>query len=110
MAVVFAIYELVDLILLLASKVVDEHVKPMVHALGINKNWKRMRHKENTIEGMCQLEESTMRRTKINGKGQVTIPAELRERFGIRKGTRIEWTRDGTRLVLTPVAPFRKKS
>jgi AbrB family looped-hinge helix DNA binding protein len=110
MAVVFAIYELVDLILLLAAKVVDERVKPMVHALGINENWKRMRHKENPIEGMCQLEESTMRRTKINAKGQVTIPAELRERFGIKKGTRIDWTRDGCRLVLTPIGRLRKKS
>jgi len=110
MAVVFAIYELVDLILLLAARVVDERVKPMVHALGINKNWKRMRHKENAIEGMCQLEESTMRRTKINAKGQVTIPAELRERFGIRKGTRIDWKKDGNRLVLTPITGLRKKS
>ena len=39
MAVVFAIYELVDLILLLA-KVVDERVRPMFHALGVNKNCK----------------------------------------------------------------------
>ncbi len=41
MAVVFAIYELVDLILLLAAKVVDERAKPMFHALGVNKNWKK---------------------------------------------------------------------
>lgn len=69
MAVVFVIYELVDLILLLAAKVVDERVKPMFHALGVNKNWKGMRQRENAIERMCQVEESTMRRTKINGKG-----------------------------------------
>ena len=110
MAVVFAIYELVDLILLLVAKVVDERVKPMIHALGINKNWKRMRHQQNAIEGMCQLEESTMRRTTINSKGQVTIPAELRERFGIRKGTRIDWKKDGSRLVLTPITRLRRKS
>jgi hypothetical protein len=85
-AVVFAIYVLIDLILLLSAKVVDERVKPMVHALRINRHWKRMRHKENAIEGMCQLEESTMLRTKINGKGQVTIAAELRERFGNQEG------------------------
>jgi AbrB family looped-hinge helix DNA binding protein len=51
-----------------------------------------------------------MRRTKINAKGQVTIPAELRERFGIKKGTRIGWKKDGGRLVLTPIAHLRKKS
>jgi AbrB family looped-hinge helix DNA binding protein len=110
MAVVFAIYELVDLILLLAAKVVDERVKPMFHALGVTKNWKGMRHRENAIEAMCQVEESTMRRTKINAKGQVTIPAELRERFGIKKGTRIDWKKDGSRLVLTPITRLRKKS
>jgi len=110
MAVVFAIYELVDLVLLLAAKVVDERIKPMFHALGVNKNWKGLRHKENAIEGMCQVEESTIRRTKINAKGQVTIPAELRERFGIKKGTRIDWKKDGSRLVLTPIMRLRKKS
>jgi AbrB family looped-hinge helix DNA binding protein len=110
MALVFVIYELVDLILLLAAKVVDERVKPMFHALGINKNWKDMRQRENAIEGTCQVEESTMRRTKINAKGQVTIPAELRERFGIKKGTRIDWKKDRGRLVLTPITHLRKKS
>lgn len=39
----------------------------------------------------------------INAKGQVTIPAELRERFGIEKGTRISWKEDRGRLVLTPL-------
>jgi AbrB family looped-hinge helix DNA binding protein len=110
MAVVFAIYGLVDLALLLAVKVVNERVKPIFRALGIGKNGKRMGNKENTIERMCQLGKSEMRLTKINAKGQVTIPAELRERFGIGKGTRIDWTRDGTRLVLTPITRLRKKS
>jgi AbrB family looped-hinge helix DNA binding protein len=108
MAVVLAIYGFVDLLLLLAAKVVDERVRPIFHLC--NRDWKGMRRQENAIERMCPLDESTMRWTKINGKGQVTIPADLRERFGIRKGTRIEWTRDGARLVLTPVALLRKKS
>ncbi|MFI5102249.1 MAG: AbrB/MazE/SpoVT family DNA-binding domain-containing protein [Terriglobales bacterium] len=50
-----------------------------------------------------------MRSTKITSKGRVTIPAELRERFGIKKGIRIDWTRDRSRLVLTPVTRPRKK-
>ncbi len=58
---------------------------------------------------MCQLRESDMRLTKINAKGQVTIPAALRERFGIKKGTRIDWKRDGSRLVLTPITRLRTK-
>src|ERR1019366_3993155 len=88
MAVILAIYGLVDIILLLAAKVVDERVKPLFHALGISKNWEHTSRNE-AIEGQSYLGESAMRRTKINAKGQVTIPAELRERLGIEKGTRI---------------------
>jgi AbrB family looped-hinge helix DNA binding protein len=96
MAVVFAIYEIVDLMLLLAAKVVAERVKPIFHALGVGDNWERVSHRENAIERMCQLRESEMRLTKINAKGQVTIPADLCERFGIRNGTLIDWKRMGT--------------
>lgn len=109
MAVVLAIYGLVDLILLLAVKVITERVKPIFHGMGISENWKRMSHKENAIEGTCQLEEPILRLSKINARGQVTIPADLRERFGLRKGTRIDWKKDGSRLVLTPVSRLRKK-
>lgn len=110
MAVVLAIYGFVELILLLAATVINERVRPIFHAVGIRERWKRMGYKENAIEGMCPLEESTMRLTKVNAKGQVTIPADLRERFGLRKGTRIDWTKDGSRLVLTPVTRPRKRS
>jgi len=44
-----------------------------------------------------------MQRTKTNAKGQVTIPAELRERLGIEKGTRVNCKEDRGRLVLTPM-------
>jgi len=97
MAVILAIYGLVDIILLLAAKVVGERVRPLLHAL------EHTRGKEEAIEGMCYSGESAMRRTKINAKGQVTIPAELRERFGIEKGTRINWKEEQGRLVLTPM-------
>jgi AbrB family looped-hinge helix DNA binding protein len=102
MAVVFAIYGFIDLMLLLATKVRDERVMPMIHSLGIGGDWRSMRHKENAIERTLLLEELNIRRTKINGKGQVTIPADLRERFGIEKGTRIDWKEERGRLVLTP--------
>ena len=41
--------------------------------------------------------------TTISSKGQVVIPAELRERFGLEKGTPATWTEERGRLVLTPI-------
>jgi AbrB family looped-hinge helix DNA binding protein len=42
-------------------------------------------------------------RTVISSKGQVVIPAELREQFGLEKGTPAAWTEEKGRLVLTPI-------
>lgn len=42
-------------------------------------------------------------RTRISSKGQVVIPAELREQLGIAKGTRATWCEERGRLVLTPM-------
>ncbi|MGA2745349.1 MAG: AbrB/MazE/SpoVT family DNA-binding domain-containing protein [Candidatus Sulfotelmatobacter sp.] len=42
-------------------------------------------------------------RTVISSKGQVVIPAELREQFGLEKGTPANWTEENGRLILTPV-------
>ena len=42
-------------------------------------------------------------RTHISSKGQVVIPAELREELGLQKGTRVHWTKENGRLVLTPM-------
>ena len=46
-------------------------------------------------------------RTVISSKGQVVIPAELREQFGLAKGTAATWTEEKGRLVLTPITPQR---
>jgi len=46
-------------------------------------------------------------RTVISSKGQVVIPAELREQFGLAKGTPATWTEEKGRLVLTPITPER---
>ena len=43
-----------------------------------------------------------MRRTAISTRGRVTIPADLRERLGIKPGTQITWHKEEGRLVLTP--------
>jgi AbrB family looped-hinge helix DNA binding protein len=42
-------------------------------------------------------------RTVVSSKGQVVIPAELREKFELGKGTPATWTEENGRLVLTPI-------
>jgi AbrB family looped-hinge helix DNA binding protein len=46
-------------------------------------------------------------RTVISSKGQVVIPAELREQFGLKKGTPATWREENGRLVLTPITAKR---
>jgi AbrB family looped-hinge helix DNA binding protein len=46
-------------------------------------------------------------RTVISSKGQVVIPAELREEFGLKKGTPAVWSEEKGRLVLTPITAQR---
>ena len=41
--------------------------------------------------------------TTISSKGQVVVPAELREQLGLKKGTRATWNEDRGRLILTPI-------
>jgi AbrB family looped-hinge helix DNA binding protein len=41
--------------------------------------------------------------TVVSSKGQVVIPAELRERLKLKKGTRATWREENGRLVLTPI-------
>lgn len=41
-------------------------------------------------------------RVVISSKGQVVIPAELREQLGLGKGAAAIWTIERGRLVLTP--------
>jgi AbrB family looped-hinge helix DNA binding protein len=46
-------------------------------------------------------------RTVISSKGQVVIPAELREQFGLKKGTPAIWAEEKGRLILTPITVQR---
>ena len=39
----------------------------------------------------------------VTSKGQLVIPAKLRRKHGIRKGTRVAFVEEGTRLVLQPI-------
>ena len=46
-------------------------------------------------------------RTVVSSKGQVVIPAELRERLSLEKGTPAAWSEENGRLVLTPITEQR---
>jgi AbrB family looped-hinge helix DNA binding protein len=39
----------------------------------------------------------------LTSKGQLVIPAELRRRLGMRKGTRVAITEENGRLILQPI-------
>jgi AbrB family looped-hinge helix DNA binding protein len=41
----------------------------------------------------------------VTSKGQLVIPAKLRKKHGIRKGTRVSVREEGTRLILQPITP-----
>ncbi len=49
----------------------------------------------------------TAYRTVVSSKGQVVIPAELRQQLGLEKGTRATWSAERGRLVLTPMTEKR---
>ena len=42
--------------------------------------------------------------TSVSTKGQFVIPAEMRTSLGIKPGSRIAVTQDGSRIVLEPVS------
>ena len=42
-------------------------------------------------------------KTTVTAKGQITIPAELRRKYGIEPGTKISISDDSTSITLTPV-------
>jgi len=42
--------------------------------------------------------------TTVSTKGQFVIPSEMRSALGIKPGTRIAVTQDGSRIVLEPVS------
>ncbi len=46
---------------------------------------------------------------KVNSKGQVTIPAELRHRHGFAEGDEVEVVEDGQALRIVHVDPARTR-
>ncbi len=52
---------------------------------------------------MSQKMKQTMQTLRVNARGQITIPAQLRKRLGISTGTRINWIEEKGRLELIPI-------
>jgi bifunctional DNA-binding transcriptional regulator/antitoxin component of YhaV-PrlF toxin-antitoxin module len=50
---------------------------------------------------------STMISTKVTKGGQTTVPKDIRDALGITEGSRMFWSFDGTRAVLSaePILP-----
>jgi antitoxin PrlF len=50
--------------------------------------------------------------SRLNSKGQVTLPREVRERLGLKQGDRVEFVFDEGRTIIRPVRahenPFTK--
>ena len=42
---------------------------------------------------------------KVNNRGQIVIPVELRKKYGITAGTRIAFSADGEFIRLQPLTP-----
>jgi AbrB family looped-hinge helix DNA binding protein len=42
---------------------------------------------------------------QISSKGQVVIPADVREELNLKPGTRLSLQRDGQTLILRPITP-----
>ena len=43
--------------------------------------------------------------TRATEKGQIVIPAALRKKYGIKKGTRIQVYEEGDHIILNPLSP-----
>jgi AbrB family looped-hinge helix DNA binding protein len=46
-----------------------------------------------------------MTKATVTSKGQVVIPAEIRKRHNIQKGTQIAFIEQGDHLLLRPITP-----
>jgi AbrB family looped-hinge helix DNA binding protein len=44
-----------------------------------------------------------MKTAYITSKGQLVVPSEIRRRFGIKPGTRVNFVEEGGRIIFQPV-------
>ena len=45
----------------------------------------------------------TMNSAYVTSKGQLVVPADIRRRFGIKPGTRVNFVEEGDRIIFQPV-------
>lgn len=45
-------------------------------------------------------------RSKLTAQGQISVPAEIRRRLGLRPGSVLEWDQDGEQIVVRRSAQF----
>ena len=43
--------------------------------------------------------------TTMTSKGQIVIPSELRRKYGLKQGVRIQVIDDGGQIILQPITP-----
>ena len=47
--------------------------------------------------------ETTMNTAYVTSKGQLVVPSNIRRRYGIKPGTRINFVEEGDRIIFQPV-------
>jgi AbrB family looped-hinge helix DNA binding protein len=50
-----------------------------------------------------------MYRSVMSSRGRITIPVELRKKFGMKPGTQVSWKEEKGKLVLTRVTSRPKR-
>jgi len=52
---------------------------------------------------MYYREQRQLHLTSVNAKGQIVIPAHIRDRFSIKQGTKIAFVEEEGRLLIQPI-------
>jgi AbrB family looped-hinge helix DNA binding protein len=55
------------------------------------------------MEDYCRKHETTMNSAYVTSKGQLVVPVDIRRRFGIKPGTRVNFVEEGDRIIFQPV-------
>jgi AbrB family looped-hinge helix DNA binding protein len=49
-------------------------------------------------------------RSAVTRKGQVTIPKEIRDEFGLSEGDKVEWSREDGKIILQPAGSIVERT
>ena len=81
--------------------VVAKHQGAALVRVGIlNLDLPRSSREQVSKHGGCPMKIET---SIVTTKGQLVIPARLRRRFGIKKGTRVTFVEDAGRIIVQPM-------